>query len=355
MAVIERRKRDDGKASFRAKVRLKGHPPASATFERLTDARNWAQQTEAAIREGRYFKSVEAKKHTLGDLIDRYIESVLPTKPKSEKKQKSQLLWWKAQLGDYLLIDVTPPLIATARDKLLAEQTARKKLRSTSTTSRYLAALSHAFTVAEQEWHWVEANPVSRIKKPKQPKGRERFLSDPERASLLKTCKQSGNVYLYAIVVLAISTGMRYSEILGLRRSNVDLKNERIVVTDTKNNESRSVPLVGHAREEIERLLKVSHLKTDFLFPAFDKKGKASPVDIRSAWNVARARAELKDFRFHDLRHTAASYLAMNGASLPELATILGHKTYQMVRRYTHLTPAHTKLVVQKMNQNVFG
>src|SRR5687768_17006577 len=119
MAVIERRKRGDGKPSFRAKVRLKGHPPSSATFERLTDARTWGQQTEAAIREGRYFKSIEAKKHTLADLIDRYVASVLPTKPKSEKKQKSQLLWWKAELGDYLLIDVTPPLIASARDKLL--------------------------------------------------------------------------------------------------------------------------------------------------------------------------------------------------------------------------------------------
>ena len=355
MAVIERRKRFDGKASFRAKVRLKGHPPASATFERLTDARNWAQQTEVAIREGRYFKAVEARKHTLGDLIDRYIEGVLPTKPKSEKKQKSQLLWWKAKLGDYLLIDVTPPLIASCRDKLLADHTARKKPRSPSTTTRYLAALSHAFTVAEQEWHWVEANPVSRIKKPRQPKGRERFLSDSERESLLKACKQSGNAYLYLIVVLAISTGMRYSEILGLRRSNVDLKGERIVVTDTKNNDTRSVPLVGHAREEIERLLRVSHLKSDLLFPSFDKQGNATPIDIRSAWNVAMARADVKDFRFHDLRHTAASYLAMNGASLPELAAILGHRTYQMVRRYTHFTPAHTKLVVQKMNQSVFG
>lgn len=94
MAYIQERKTDDGKLHYRVQIRLKGFPTQSATFERKTDAKKWAQQTEAAIREGRHFKFVESKKHTLGKLIDRYIRDILPTKPKSQKKQTAQLGWW---------------------------------------------------------------------------------------------------------------------------------------------------------------------------------------------------------------------------------------------------------------------
>ena len=355
MAIIEARQRGNGKVSFRVKVRLKGYPPQSATFERRTDANRWAQQTEAAIREGRYFKSAESKKHTLADLIDRYIESVLPTKPKSEKHQKTHLLWWKAHYGAYTLSDVTPPLIAHGRDRLMAEQTRRKMTRSPSTATRYLAALSHAFTIAEREWHWVESNPVAKIKKPKQPKGRERFLSNVERKRLLDACQASGHPYLYTIVVLAISTGMRLNEIIRLPKSAVNLPKNRIILTDTKNTETRSVPLVGLAREEIRKLQKVTALHTTLVFPSFDKKGQAKLTDIRKPWNAVVKAAGLNDFRFHDLRHTAASYLAMNGATVPQLAAILGHKTYQMVKRYAHLADGHTKAIVAKMNKNIFG
>jgi len=143
MAVIERRVGADGKIAFRARVRLKGHPPQTATFVRLTDARRWAQIEEAAIREGRHFKSVEAKKHTLGDLIDRYIRDVLPTKPKSQKQQKPQLIWWKEKLGHYLLWNVTPALLAEHRDQLIALKTRRHKPRSPSTVQepRYTASV----------------------------------------------------------------------------------------------------------------------------------------------------------------------------------------------------------------------
>src|SRR4030095_11540072 len=99
MANIEKRAGKDGETGFRVKVRLKGYPEQSATFERLTDAKRWAQQTEAAIREGRHFRPSAATRHTLGELVDRYIRDVMPNKPKSAKDQMRQLEWWKAQLG----------------------------------------------------------------------------------------------------------------------------------------------------------------------------------------------------------------------------------------------------------------
>ena len=126
-----------------------GCGPLSATFTTLSDARKWVQVTEAAIIEGRHFKTAEAKRHTLAELIDRYLADVLPHKrPSTIPDQKRQLGWWKAHLGHYALVDITPALIAEYRDTL---RRGTAKRRANATVMRYLAALSHAFTMAVRE------------------------------------------------------------------------------------------------------------------------------------------------------------------------------------------------------------
>ncbi len=358
MAYIQERKTDDGKIHYRVQVRLKGFPTQSATFERKTDAKKWAQQTETAIREGRHFKFVEAKRHTLGELVDRYLRDVLPLKPKSQKKQTAQLLWWKEQIGCKLLSDITPSVIAEYRDKLLSGTTYRGGLRSPATTVRYLAAISHAFTIAVNEWGWLDDSPLRKVTRPKEPRGRIRFLSDEERNNLLKTCETSVNPYLYTVVVLALSTGMRHGEILKLHWSDIDLAKGRIILHETKNGERRVVPLVGHSLELLKKLDETRLPNSFLLFPSY--KGQTGQkrqnhAHIRNAWLTALKRAGVDDFRFHDLRHSAASYLVMNGATLSEIAEILGHKTLAMVKRYSHLSEAHTSKVVERMNHNLFG
>lgn len=345
MATIRKRRTSKGENRYLVSVRLKGHPPQNATFSRLTDARKWAQHTEAAIREGRHFKTTLAKKRTLSQLVDRYIEEVLPTKPKSERKQKAQLEWWSNEIGVYTLADTTPAVIAEARDRL-------QKGREPATVVRYLAALSHAFTVAVNEWGWLEDNPMRKVRKPKEPKGRVRFLSDDERQRLLAVCEESDCPQLYPVVVLAISTGMRQGEILGLTWSQVDLSRGTILLEDTKNGERRVVPLVGRANELIATLGKIRRIDTDLVFHSSAKP--SVPVAIRKPWGQAVSAAQLEDFKFHDLRHTAASYLAMNGASQIEIAEILGHKTLQMVQRYSHLSEAHTKSLIESTSSNLF-
>jgi hypothetical protein len=166
MAYIQERKTDDGKTHYRVQIRLKGHPTTTATFERKTDAKLWLQQTEAAMREGRHFKTPEAKKHDVAELIDRYIENVIPTKPKNAAATTAQLLWWKEQIGHCLLSDFTPSLIAEHRDKLLKGTTFKGTIRSPSTVVRYLAALSHALSVATKEWGWIEDSPMRKVTKP---------------------------------------------------------------------------------------------------------------------------------------------------------------------------------------------
>jgi integrase len=353
MATIEKRISKDGKTSYRAKVRRKGFPVLSETFERKTDANKWVQDTESAIRNNRHFKTSEAKRHTLAELIDRYIKDVLPTKPKNARDQVRQLNWWKAEIGQHVLADVTPALIAQQRDKLAGGITVRGKHRSPSTVNRYLAAISVAFTSAVKEWGWMEDSPMRKVRKPKEGKARIRFLSDEERARLLKTCKESSNPYLYPVVVLALSTGMRQGEIMGLTWDVVDLHKGRAVLHETKNGESRPVAITGHALELLKELSKVRRIDSKLLFPSREKAQK--PMDLRSPWEAAVKRAELEDFHFHDLRHTAASFFAMNGVSLAEIAEILGHKTLQMVKRYAHLSEKHTASVVKSMNSKMFG
>ena len=354
MANIEKRTTADGATSYRVKVRLKGYPVQSATFERLTDAKKWASSTESAIKEGRHFKTSEAKRHTLAELIDRYIRDVMPTKPKSAYDQTQQLTWWRDQLGSYTLADVTPSLIAEYRDKLAGGVTVRGTQRSPATVNRYLAALSHAFTIAVIEWEWLDDSPMRKVRKPTESRGRVRFLTDDERPRLLKACNESSNPYLYTVVVIALSTGMRKEEIMGLSWDDVDLNKGRAVLHETKNGERRAIAMTGHALELLKELGKVRRIDSRLIFPS-KEIAPQKPMDLRTPWETAVKKADLIDFKFHDLRHSAASYLAMNGASLAEIAEVLGHKTLQMVKRYAHLSEGHTASVVASMNDKIFG
>jgi integrase len=344
MASIEKRSPKDGKPTYRVKVRLKGYPIQSATFERLTDAKKWAQHTEAAIREGRHFKTAEAKKHSFDDLVKRYCSEVLPNYNEHEQKdRKSKLKWWSNGIGHYLLADITASVISERKSQLN---------RAPATVDKYLKNLSHLFNIAVNEWEWLEDNPVKKVKGPKLPRGRVRFLSDDERLILLQACKDSNSTCLHTCVILALSTGMRQGELMGLRWADVNTIENFIILHETKNGERRRVPLVGYALELVHKHSKVRRLDTDLLFPG---KNLEKPVDLRKPFGTALQEAGISDFRWHDLRHCTASYLAMNGASLAEIAEVLGHKTLQMVKRYAHLSDGHVSSVVESMNNRIFG
>ena len=352
MATIEKRTTNSA-TSYRAKVRLKGYPTQSATFARLTDAKKWVQDTESAIREGRHFKTSESKKHTIKELVERYIKEILPQKPKSTIDQKTQLGWWKNSIGSFSLADVTPALIIEYRSKLALEKSERKGAkRSNATVNRYCSVLSHAFTIAVKEWNWMQENPMMKIKKLKEPRGRVRFLNDEEREKLLEACQESSSPFLYILVVLGISTGARKMEIRSLEWKDVDLNRGMIILHDTKNGERRSLPLVGIAKDLMKAHYKNRNKNTELVFPA---KNLQTPIDIRTPFETALQKAEIEDFKWHDLRHSCASYLAMNGATLAEIAGVLGHKTLSMVKRYSHISDAHTAGVVERMNSKIFG
>jgi integrase len=351
MAVIDKRQTKDGRTTYRARVRLKGYKMESATFERLTDARKWIQQTEAAMREGRYFKIAEAKRRTVKDLINQYRKKQLPKRGKDKETVEPHLKWWEGEIGHLLLADVTSVTMAECRDKLLDKEVKGRKVKN-ATVVRYLASISVCFTYAIEDLGWLSNNPVRAIKKPRPERGRVRFLSQDERKRLLDACQQSTSPYLYPVVLFALHTGARRGEILNLRWKDIDLKSRTARFEDTKNGERRSVPLSQELASTLAEMNKVRRIDTDLVFPRAD--GKA-PIQVKKYFPKAVATAELEDFRFHDLRHTAASYLAMSGATLVDIAQILGHKTMAMVKRYSHLTEQHTRTAVERMTSTMMG
>lgn len=345
MALIEKRSNCKGDVSFRVRVRIKGTPQQMATFHKLSEAKLWALQTEAAIREQRYFKAPEAKRRTLAELITRYQKEVLPHKSTSYsfvRGQHMQLNWWKKQLGDYFLADVTAARISEVRSRLTC---------SASTSNRYMAALSHVFTVAMCEWEWVDESPIRKMKRLREPRGRVRYLSDAERTRLLDTARQSNRPFQYLVIVLALSTGARKGELLNLRWSDIDFERSRMTFQHTKNGERRSAPLGKYAYQLLLTHRQNSKSNDAYVFQSrYD-----GPARIDRDFRELLQLCSIEDFRFHDLRHSAASYLAMNGASMTDIAEVLGHKTLSMVKRYTHLSDSHTRGVVERMNSAIFS
>lgn len=351
MPAIDKRVHPGGKVTYRVRVRMRGVPTQTKSFKTKLEAKAWGQKVESAIRKGKNFPESQARKRKFEDLVNKYIREVLPFKPKSLEKQTMQLNWWKDQIGDLLLCEVTPAVIAKKRNELLARVTRRGNTRSPSTVNRYLAALSHAFTIAIKEWQWLFDNPVSHISRLKEPRGRDRYLSKEEISTLLHVCSESRNKWLGTIVKLALCTGMRKGEILALTWKDIDFEYNKIYLRETKNNELRVIPVA-----EIVRGLLNDHLHTKrkgcpYLFPSKDSK---KPLDMSRAWQLALKKAEINDFRFQDLRHSCASYLAMAHASTLEIGAILGHKTLAMVRRYSHHSDSSLTVVLNKMNNQLF-
>ena len=341
MATFEKRKNEDGSTGYRVKIRLRGFEPVSATFDRLTDAKTWASQTETDLKANRYFGA--AKRHTVSELLDRYVAEGL-TGLKSARDVKQRLGVWRDRVGKLLLSDLSVGTIKKHKDEIKATPKERGEgERSGADVNRTMAALSSALSFAVKELEWLEENPMKRVRKFAESRGRVRYLSEDELPALLKACKASTNPDLPLAVMLALSTGARQAEVMGLSWKQVDLKAKTAQLIDTKNGERRTLPIVGEALTLLQQRGKVRKIDDDRVFPAGRRSKKPDAVaDLRAPWEAALKAAEITDFHWHDLRHTCASYMAMSGVSQIEMAKLLGHKTLSMTMRYSHLSPQRT-------------
>lgn len=356
VATIRDRKNRAGKIVFYASVRRRGFPDVNKSFTRLTDAKRWAQELELNMSSGRhYVPQIEAERHTLSDAIKRYQEEELPKKGKSAIDEKRQLSYFEERLGNWKLSEISPATLTEIKGKFLREEARYGKRRQPQTWNRYMSALSNVFEMCVRDWQWMESNPLRRVRREREAPGRVRFLTEEERDRLLDACKKSKASNLYLVVVLTLSTGMRRSEVRWLKWEQVDLSRGVILLEKTKNKERRRIPVRGLALELLKEHSRVRRLGCNYLFPGHKTDRTGEPFDLDNFWSHAIKEARIENFRFHDLRHCCASYLAMNGASLLEIAEVLGHKTLQMVKRYAHLAESHTASVVERMNLQIFG
>jgi integrase len=290
-----------------------------------------------AVGEGKTPEIKRIKNYSFSQLAEEYLrwaerQRCFPTK----KVLVGQLV---AVFGNYPLRGFNSRLIEQY-------QTERLQRNKPATVNRFLATLKHMFTKAV-EWEMVEEDSlkkVRRVKLLKEPPGRLRFLSKKECHALIGACIS----HLKPIVVTALHTGMRKGEILGLKWEHVDFRHGFILLDNTKNGERREIYINDTLRATLEG---IPHgLESEYVFT--DRNGRPFK-EVKKSFATALSRAGVKDFRFHDLRHTFASHLVMAGKDITSVKKLLGHKSLNMTLRYSHLAPSHLVSVVKVLDEKI--
>jgi len=303
-----------------AAIRRKDSPTRTKTFTRYNEAKQWAAEQES-IRFETYRHDTTK---TLHQLIERFENEILPSY-ESQKTTKGLLRYWRRELPDCPVSNLTPQFVAEYRDKRLSTEV------SGSTVNRELNLLSRLIDVARREWQWLDTrNPVRAITRPKNPRHRNRRPTNSELLRLRQECQQSNNPAVWDIICFAIESGMRQGEILKLTITDIDFRNRIAHLDETKNGDSRDVPL---SREAVRILQRVCGSRQDgsvFINWTTDD-------GFRSTFQRIRKRAGIDDLRFHDFRHEAASRFFERGLNQFQVAAITGHRSLQSLHRYTHL------------------
>jgi integrase len=306
-------------------VRRRGVPPRCKSFDKRTDATRWARELEAeADRSGWVTDTRLAEKTTLGELLARYRREVSPIKRSARSEQARIGAMCRRDICHRTLAKLTSGHIAGYRDERLQSV-------APATVIRELNTISHALEIAQREWgYWLPRNPVKMVRRPTVPQGRKRRLEDGEEERLLAACDRGRTPLLKQLVILAIETGMRRGELLGLRWEHVHLTKRIVHLPLTKNGESRDVPLSRRATDTLTTLSRHKRPNVDLVFPMTGNS-------VRLAFEHLRVRANMSDFHFHDLRHEAITRLFERGLNIAEVSAISGHKELKMLQRYTHL------------------
>ena len=309
---------------WNAQVRRKGHPSISKSFINQKDASVWIRSIESDMDKGVYINRTAAETTTLADALVRYRNEITIHKKGSSQEERRISTWLKHPLAKRSLASLQSKDFVKHRDIRCAAV-------ASNTVRLELALISHLFTIAIQEWNIPVSNPLSDIRKPKPSNARTRRLEEDEEQLLLAACRQSQNPLLSSIVVLAIETAMRLSELLKIEWGDVDLKKRIIFLSDTKNGTARTIPLSLRSVEILSSIPK--HISDKRVFYTW----KPRPDAMNGAFKLAVKKAGMENFHFHDLRHEGTSRLFEKGLNVLEVSVITGHKSLQMLNRYTHI------------------
>ncbi len=308
---------------WQARVNRKGHAPVTKSFISKQDAEKWARSLETEMDRGVYFNTTLAQKTTFAELVSRYVKFVTPTMRSAKEDTFRLNALLRNPICSLNMTELTSQKIAAYRDD-------RLKMVTAGTVIRELCYFSSIINYARREWELNITNPVTLVRKPSMPKGRDRILNDEEKNRLLvalaATKSNRRNPYMKPIVELALETAMRRGELLSLLWVNVDLGRRIAYLPITKNGESRTVPLSTTALQILSQL-------------PISIDGRVFPINnfaVAAAFMKATKRALIDDFHFHDLRHMAITKMAGKLSNVLELSAVSGHKTLSMLKRYTH-------------------
>ena len=321
MATVVKR----GDRQWQARVRRRGQS-ATETFETKTRAEAWARQVEAEIDAGRFHPGrIEAERITLHQALERYLVERVPLKTGIKQNTGIVRLWQRSKLAPRPLGAIRGSDIAEHRDEML-------KSAAAQTVVHRLNLLSNLFNVAASDWGMESLiNPVGRVRKPSLPSGRDRRLISDEEDRLIVACDASLSGWLGPMVRLALATAMRQGEMVDLAWPDIDFDRRTAILRETKNGTTRSVPL-STAALSVLRSLAADRQGTDKVFAI--EVGRA----VTHAFTKACKKAGIDNLHFHDLRHEATSRLfERTNLRDIEIASITGHKTMEMLKRYAHL------------------
>lgn len=342
MATIQRRKNKDRSVSYVAIVRVRPFRPASKTFAAREAAAAWADELERRLRSQRKQGGVreDVTALTVSGLVTEFLADPETKQLRYYDSLDKLLEWWTTHYGTTKVLQLGVLTLREAREKI------RHPGRKPGTVNRHLSALRSC-------WNWGRAAglvPQDKLWPARlmltEPEGRTRFLADEELVRLLAAAEAASPI-VYGAVLVSLATGVRQSELLRLKWSDVDLVKQRLTVQLSKNKERRTVHLPASAVDALKTLKQATVVGAHVLTLADGR-----PLDknlLEHRWKAVRKTAALDNFRWHDLRHSCASFLAQNGASLLEIGSVLGHKSANITRRYAHLVQGapvtgHTKL-----------
>ena len=315
MAAFRKRKN-----RWDVQIRRSGYPAICKTFFHKTDAQKWAMEIERQIEVGDYVPADLLNLDTLGALLAHYSAEIsIKKRGRVEENSRSEKMR-RHKISALPLGKLKPFHIAQYRDERLQEV-------STTTAKKELQLISHALDIGRREWGLNIKNVAADVAKPKEPKGRERRLEENEEHLLLGVLSASENHWIKPLMEFAIETGMRRGELLKLRWEDVNLGRKTALIKETKNGDSRKIPLSVAAIRTLSGLPR--HLGGN-VFPV-------TPNALRGVWRRAVKKVGIDNLRFHDLRHEATSRFFEKGLNVMEVAAITGHKDLRMLQRYTQL------------------
>lgn len=304
----------------------------------LATARNSLGAEKLRVEQAKILGFAPPGDDSFADLVARYL-SHQKARLAAKSYERSKLIAEK-----HLKPAFPCPVKSIRRVDVQRYVTDRSGKANPATVSKELTVLKHMLTLAV-EWEIIPLSPAQGVKAPKAPAGRVRYLQPAELQAVMEACPE----WLRPVVGLAVSTGMRRSEVLGLRWLHIDRAHGCLMLPQTKNGEGRIVHLNRCAVAALDSIPVGENTRsTDKLFPGVT--GEQVSMGFRRACRAA----EIEDFHFHDLRHTAASWLRMSGADIHTVAQLLGHKDLRMAARYQHLSPAFLAEAVGRLD-TVFG